>query len=171
MKRSTLKLLVPASAVYVFFLIFLKSIIPEKLTPSVTLLALPLIILALILVSDLSNRATLPAKNPERMKARRFRTRDVQFLTRQVEVASRASGEYFETIRRRLRALIIEKVSLESGMEKETVKYALENKQLGDPTLIGSKLYGLLYGSVPPRGTARVKMLHEAVDGIEAWKA
>ncbi len=171
MRRSTLRLLAPASAVYIFFLIFLRSIIPEKLTPSVTLLALPLIILVLILVSDLSNRAIVPAKNPERLKARSVRTRDVQFLTRQVQVASQASGEYFETIRSRLRALIIEKVSLQSGMEKENVKHALENRQLGDPTLIGLKLYGLLYGSLPARGTARVKMLHQAIDGIEAWKA
>jgi hypothetical protein len=170
LKRSTLKLLVPASAVYVFFLIFLKSIIPEKITPSVTLLALPLIILALILVSDLSNRAIVPSKNPIHVKSRRVRARDVQFLARQVDVASRASSEYFETIvLSRLRGLIVEKVSLEIGVDKERVKQELENRGLG-PIMIGQKLHRLLYGSPPPRGVARVKMLQEAVDGIEAWK-
>jgi hypothetical protein len=170
LRRSTLKLLVPASAVFVFFLIFLRSIIPEKLTPSVTLLALPLIILALIIVGDLSNRAVVPAKNPTRSKSRRIRARDVQFLSRQVEVASRSSGEFFETLLSRLRGLIIEKVSLELGIDKERVKRQLENSRLG-PVIIGQKLHRLLYGSPPPRGAARVKMLQEAVDGIEAWKA
>jgi hypothetical protein len=171
LRRSTLKLLVPASAVYVFFLIFLRSIIPEKITPSVTLLALPLIILALILVSDLSNRAIVSAKNPTPLRPRRVRARDVQFLSKQVEVASQSSGDYFETILLgRLRGLIVEKVSLETGIDKEKVKGELENSRLG-PTLIGGELHGLLYGSLPRRGVARVRMLQEAIDGIEAWKA
>jgi len=157
--------------VYVFFLIFLRSIIPEKLTPSVTLLALPLVILALILVSDLSNRAIVPVKSPARVKPRRVRALDVQFLSKQVDVASQSSGDYFETILlSRLRGLIVEKVSLETGIDKENVKRELENSRLG-PTLIGWKLHGLLYGSVPRRGVARVQMLQEAIDGIGAWKA
>jgi hypothetical protein len=171
LKRSTLRLLIPASAVYVFFLIFLKSLIPEKLTPSVTLLALPLIILALILVSDLSNRAVVPAKSLARGKSRRVRARDVQFLTRQVDVASKASREYFDTILlSRLRGLIVEKVSLETGIEKERVRLDLESSGIG-PAMIGQRLHMLLYGSLPPRGSARVKMLQEAVDRIEDWKA
>jgi hypothetical protein len=156
--------------VYIIFLFFLRSIIPEKLTPSVTLLALPLVILALILVTDLSNRAIVPAKNPTRVKPRRVRARDLQVLTRQVDVSSRASGEYFETtLRSRLKGLLIEKVSLETGTERENVKHELENSLLG-PALAGWKLHRLLYGSLPPRGRARVKLLQEAIDGIEAWK-
>jgi hypothetical protein len=170
LKRSTLKLLVPASAVYVFFLIFLRSIIPEKLTPSITLLALPLIILALILLSDLSYRAVVPASNPIRAKPRQVRARDVHFLSKQVEVASRSSGEFFETLLSRLRGLMVEKVSLETGMDREKVKRDLQNSTLG-PALIGSKLHRLLYASLPPRGTARVKMLQETVDEIEDWNA
>jgi hypothetical protein len=65
---------------------------------------------------------------------------------------------------------MVEKVSLETGVDRERVKRDLENGMLG-PTLIGLKLYGLLYGSLPPRGVARVKMLKEVVDGIEAWNA
>jgi hypothetical protein len=131
---------------------------------------LPLIILALILVSDLSDRAVVPAKNLIRAKARRVRARDVQFLSKQVEVASRSSGEFFESLLSRLRGLMVEKVILETGVDRERVKRDLENGMLG-PTLIGLKLYGLLYGSLPPRGVARVKMLKEVVDGIEAWNA
>ncbi len=172
MRRSTLKLLVLASGVYVLFLVFLRSLVPETTTPSVTLLALPLIILVLILVSDLSYRATVPSKTPAQTRVRRFQAWDVQYLSRQVEVASNASQAYFESILlSRLRDILAEKVSLETGIEKENVKQELADAVKG-PVLVGNgPLYRLLYSSTPPKGATRVKMLREAIDGIEAWKA
>ncbi len=172
MRRSTVKLLVSASGVYVLFLIFLRSLFPETLTPSITLLALPLIILAMILVSDLSHRATTPSKTPAETRVRRFQARDVQYLSRQVEVAPKASQAYFQTILlNRLRDILAEKVSLETGIEKENVKQELADAVKG-PALVGNgPLYRLLYSSTPSKGATRVKMLREAIDGIEAWKA
>ena len=172
MRRSTLKLLVPASAVYVLFLIFLRSLIPETQTPPVTLLALPLILLVVLLVSDLSYRATAPSRMQARTRVRRFQARDVQYLSRQVEVASVGSKEYFEsTLLNRLRDIFAEKISLETGLEKENVKHELASAVKG-PALVRDKtLYTLLYSSTPPKGAIRVKMLREAIDGIEAWKA
>jgi len=172
LRRSTLKLLVIASGVYVLFLVLLRSFIPQTLTPSITLLAVPLIILALILVSDLSYRATAPSKTPVQRRLRRFQARDVQYLSRQVEVASSGSQAYFESILlSRLRDILVEKVSLETGIEKENVKQQLADAVQG-PALVGNgPLYRLLYSSTPPKGTTRVKMLREAIDGIEAWKA
>jgi hypothetical protein len=172
LRRSTLKLLVLSSGVYVLFLVFLRSLVPETLTPSITLLALPLIILVLILVSDLSYRATAPSETPARTRLRRFQARDVQYLSRQVEVASSGSQAYFESILlNRLRDILAEKVSLETGIEKENVKQELADAVKG-PALVGNEqLYRLLYTSTPPKGATRVKMLREAIDRIEAWKA
>ena len=172
MRRSTLKLLVIASGIYILFLIFLRSLVPETLTPSITLLALPLVILVLILVSDLSYRATTPSKTPTRTRLRRFQARDVQYLSRQIVVASTGSQAYFESILlNRLRDILAEKVSLETGIEKEKVKQELADAVKGPALVRDEPLYRLLYSSTPPKGAARVKMLREAIDGIEAWKA
>jgi hypothetical protein len=172
LRRSILKLLVPASALYIFFLFFLRSVIPEKLAPSIALLALPLIILALILVSDLSYRSTTPSKTPTLRRIQRFQARDVQYLSRQVEVARTGSHAYFESILlNRLRDILVEKISLETGIEKENVRRQLADRVMGPELVRDRSLYRLLYSSTPPVGATRVKMLHEAIDGIEAWKA
>jgi hypothetical protein len=171
LRRSTLKLIVSASAVYVLFLVFLRSLLPETITPSITLLALPLIILALILVSDLSYRATAPSKTPEQTRLRRFQARDVEYLSRQVEVASMASRAYFETfLLNRLRDILIEKVSLETGMEKGNVKRELADVEQGQTLVRDRQLYRLLYSPTPRKAATRVEMLREAIDRIEAWK-
>ena len=172
MRRGTLNLLVLASGVYVLFLVFLRSLIPETLTPTVTLLALPLIMLALILLSDLSYRATAPSKTTAPPKNRRFQARDVQYLSRQVAVASTGSQAYFEsTLVTRLRDILAGKVSLETGVEKEQVKRELADPAKRRALLRDEPLYRLLYTSTTPKGAARIKMLREAVDRIEAWKA
>lgn len=171
MRRGTVKLLVLSSGLYVLFLVFLRSLIPETLTPSVTILALPLLILVLILVSDLSYRATIPLKIPAQRRVQRFQARDVQYLSRQVEVASIGSQAYFESILlSRLRDILAEKVSLETGIEKEKVKQELADAVKGPALVRDGSLYRLLYSSTFARGATRVKMLREAVDGIEAWK-
>jgi len=95
----------------------------------------------------------------------------VQLLTKQVEVALSASQAFFETILlTRLRDLFVEKASLEMGIEKEKVKRQLADGQLGLGLVGNLGFYGLLYGSPPRKAAARVKMLREAIDGIEAWK-
>ena len=172
MKHKTLRLLASTSAVYLIALVLLRSAIPEALTPTVTLLAFPLILLAMILAIDLSDRATLPSESFAQKKSRILRARDVQSLTRQVGVAAKASPAYFENIlRSRLRDLLTEKVSLETGMERDTVKRALADERLGPRLLRDSRTYALLYYSLPPRAEERVRMLREIIDRIEAWKA
>jgi hypothetical protein len=161
-----------SSAVYVLLLVLLRSVIPEALTPTVTLLALPLILLAMILAVDLSDRATIPSETVAQEDHRRLRARDIQFLTRQVEVAANASSAYFETILRgRLRDLLVEKVSLETGMEKESVKRALADGNLGPRLLKDLEMYKLLYYPPPREPKARLQMLRETVYRIEIWKA
>lgn len=172
MKRSTLRLLVIVSGLYALLLILFRSIVPETLTPTVTLLAVPLVLLALVLAFDLSDRATLPSRTKARDPPRRLRARDVQFLTRQVEVAAKASPAYFDTILRgRLRDLLAEKVSLENGMEKESVTRTLADANMGPRLLRDLETYKLLYYS-PPRGAeARLQLLRHIIDRIEGWKA
>ena len=172
MRRSTLKLLAVASGVYVFLLVSLRSLVPEGLTSTITLLALPLIVLALVLVADLSYRATIPSRTATQSKPKRFRARNVEFLSRQVEVAAGASQAYFETILlNRLRDLMIERVSLETGMGKESVKRDLADSRFGPALVRDPLLYRLLYDSRPLRGAARVAMLRETIARIGAWKA
>ena len=150
----------------------LRSIIPETLTPTVSLLALPLVLLVLVLAVDLSDRATIPSRRKAPERPRRLRALDVQYLTRQVEVAAKASPAYFETILRgRLRELLVEKVSLETGVEKESVKRALADGNIGPGLLKDLEFYKLLYYS-PPRGAeARLQLLRQVIDRIEGWKA
>ncbi len=101
-----------------------------------------------------------------------MRARDVQFLTRQVEVAANASPAYFETILRgRLRDLLVEKVSLETGMEKKSVKRAIADGNLGSRLLKDLEMYKLLYYPPPRRADSRLQMLREIIDRIEGWKA
>lgn len=103
---------------------------------------------------------------------RRFQARDVQYLSRQVEVASKGSQAYFDSILlSRLRDIFVEKVSLETGIAKESVKRELADLVTGPLLVRNETLYRLLYSSTHPKGATRVKMLRDAIDGIEAWKA
>ncbi|HEV2119073.1 MAG TPA: hypothetical protein VGS11_03040 [Candidatus Bathyarchaeia archaeon] len=172
MKRRTLRLLAFASALYLGFLLFLRSILPEEVTPSLPLLAAPLILLALILSGDLFFHATVPSNKLAKIQLRRIRARDVQFLTEQVAVGTTASAAYFDSIvLSRLREMLGEKVSMETGLEKSAVKQRLANSLEGIRLLRDQDLYRLLYDKPPVKGKARLKMLIEAIERIEAWKA
>ncbi|OLD34619.1 MAG: hypothetical protein AUI50_05690 [Crenarchaeota archaeon 13_1_40CM_2_52_14] len=172
MKRSTLALLAVASGFYLLLLIIFRDLIPESVTPSLSLLALPLVLLAFILTLDLRRRSTSPIETRIREEPRTVRARDVKSLTRQVEVAGKASPAYFETIlRNRLRDLLAEKVSLETGMEKDAVKKALADYQFGPRLLKDPRTYALLYYPPPRSPDSRLQMLREIIDRIEDWKA
>lgn len=172
LKRSTLTLLAVASAFYLALLTIFRNIIAESAIPSVSLLAIPLVLLALILTLDLRNRSTTPTVTKPREDSRTLRARDVQSLTRQLEVAGNASPAYFETIlRNRLRDLLAEKVSLETGMEKDSVKKILADSKLGPRLLKDQRTYELLYYPPPSSPNSRLQMLREIINRIEGWKA
>jgi hypothetical protein len=172
LKRSTLTLLAVLSGLYLLLLTIFRNLIPESATPSISLLAVPLVLLAVILTIDLHYRSTAPVGTKAREESRRLRARDVQSLTRQVEVAGKASPAYFETIlRNRLRDLLAEKVSLETGMEKDSVKKALADNQHGPRLLKDPRTYALLYYPPPRSPDSRLQMLREIIDRIEGWKA
>jgi hypothetical protein len=69
-----------------------------------------------------------------------------------------------------MRDILVEKVSLETGIDEKQVKGALANKNLGPGLLKNVELYRLLYSGTPPPGSERVRLLEKAVSMIEAWK-
>lgn len=92
-------------------------------------------------------------------------------MTRQIDVATHASSDYFESILLlRLREILVNKVSLETGLEREGVLGLLGDYRLGVGLLRDERLYRLLYSKPGGRGAARVRMLEETVERIEAWK-
>ena len=60
---------------------------------------------------------------------------------------------------------------METGMEKESVKHALADSNLGPRLLKDLEMYKLLYYPPPREAKARLQMLRETVDRIESWKA
>ena len=131
----------------------------------------PLLLVVLIIVSDLAYRATTPTETPARNTPGRRLAREVRLLTQQIEVGTRASPEYFDTfLLARLREILVERVSLETGMDRALVREVLANWKLGPGLLHDRELYNLLYTEPPPRGGARFRLLKEAVSRIEAWK-
>ena len=56
-------------------------------------------------------------------------------------------------------------------MEKKIVKQTLASSVEGMKLLEDQELYRLLYGKPPSRVKARLKMLVEAIERIEDWKA
>ena len=172
MKPSTAKLLTFAGLVYIGFVIFVRGFLPAELALPIPLLVIPLALLVIILVSNLASRVTVPSNLPTPKPYRRFLGGDLRNLTRQVEVASRASPSFFEDVLlSRLRESLQEKVSLETGFEKEKVRKILADERQGPGLLRDKTLYRLLYSAPPGRGQTRLKMLREAIARVEAWKA
>lgn len=171
MKRNSLKLVLVAGIVYYGLLYFAGGFLPEGFTPPLYFLVGPLLVLVLILASDLSARATVPSETRMVRAPSKRLAREVAQLTRQVEVGSRASPDYFENVlMARLRDALVEKVRLETGMDRERVQEILANPRLGPGLLKSDGLYRLLYSPAPARGAARARMLEEAVALVEAWK-
>ena len=149
----------------------MRSLIPENITPSIALLALPLIILAFIVVSNLSSQAVQPSKVLPKARSPRIRARDVQALSKQIEVGAKASPAYFDmVILVRLRELLAEKMSLETGVEKESTKTALADTRTGPRVIKDLELYKLLYYPQARRPQDRLKMIRTIIDHIEGWK-
>lgn len=172
MKRSTLSLVATAGIVYYGIVFLARGLFPANYSPSLPFLVAPLVAVVLILLADLSTRTTLRTEMRVRKVPHRMVGRDVRFLTKQIEAASRASPQYFDRVlRSRLRETVAEKVSLQTGIEKERVREALANPQSGPRLLSDRRLYDLLYSGLPSRGVSRVKLLEETVELIEGWKA
>ncbi len=172
MKRNTITLIAIAAVLYYAVVFLLRGFFPQNYSPPLPFLLAPLVGLVLILLADLSSRATLRTETQVRIVARRTVGRDVGFLTQQIDAATRASPEYFDRVlRSRLREILVEKVSLETGIGRERVRETLANPRLGPGFLRDRRLYDLLYSRLLARDSNRVKMLEETVALVERWTA
>jgi hypothetical protein len=96
----------------------------------------------------------------------------LRFLSGQIRVAASSSDSYFDDlVRARLRELLITKVALETGEEKEAIRQALSNPKDGRRLLRNEALYSALYGHAPRLGSDRTQLISDAVDMIGAWKS
>ncbi len=170
MKRTTITLLFWSAIAYAAILLVARGILPSDSTPATSLIAIPLVMIAITLILDMARRSTVSTETIPDRTEEKFRGRQVQFLSRQIDVTTEASASYFdEVVRSRLVELLITKASLESGLERERVSRALSDHKSGVRLLHDDVLYKLLYSAAPGKGRARIEMIRAAVDRIEAW--
>ncbi len=172
MKRKTVKLLLWIAIAYAVILLLARGVLPSDSTPSTSLTAIPLVILAIVIIRDLVNRSTSPTRTVVMSVPETRKGRQVQFLSRQIEVTVKASASYFDdVVRSRLIELLVNKASLEGDLETESVRQIMSDKNQGRNLVNNDALYKLLYSPAPEKGRARIAMIREAVDLIEAWKS
>ncbi len=171
MNRSTVKLVLAASVLYFALIFLVRGFFPSEITTPLYFLVGPLLLVVLVIVSDLAYRATAPAEALTKSAPGRRLAHEVRLLTQQIDVGTRASPKYFDTVLlARLREILVERVSLETGMDRPRVRDVLSNRKLGPGLLQDRELYNFLYTEPPPWGSARLRLLKEAVTRIEAWK-
>lgn len=171
MRKSTIELLVWAGVAYVTVLVLARGLFPSESTPTISLTVVPLAIIAIIIVLDLRWRSTRPTEKYESLRHIKAPVPRVRLLSDQIRVSAKASDSYFENvIRARLRELLVTKASLESGIDYETTRRTLVDPVQGPKFLKDNQLYTLLYGPRPEKGRARIQMIEDTVQMIEAWK-
>jgi len=171
LKRSTVILLAEISAVYFAVLVVFRGFLPGDANVPYYFLVVPLLVVVVALAVDLTGRATNPSDTMKRTSPPRKLGRGIETLTKQIKVGETSSKQYYETILlNRLRDVMVEKVSLETGMEIDRTKEILMNKLQGPSLLHDRVLYTLLYSGAPPTGPRRLADLDKTVKLIEAWK-
>ena len=170
MKRETLKLLVYSSLLYTAALVIARSFLPEDPIPSLSLLIGPLVIFFIVIWRDLSSRTTEPTKlvSQPPQKGPRY---EMENLAKQIEVASESSYQYLENaLLNRIRDILVERITIETGIERAEVRRRLANKRQGPSFLGDEQLYNLLYTMEPPKGPDRLRLIEETLGRIESWK-
>lgn len=176
MKRSTLRFLITIALAYIAILLVARGFLTANSTPGVSLAAIPLVIIAIAIIRDLTSKSSKASKAPAVRLTSVRKGEQLRFLSRQVQVTAQASASYFnDVVGARLRGILVDKVSIEMGIDKATVRRFLSSETSGPGFLHNARLYSLLYGSgllysVPGAGKNRIRMVREAVMLIEAWK-
>jgi hypothetical protein len=165
------KLLFWSAVAYAILLVLARGIFPSTAIPTVSLVGIPLIVIAVIISRDLARRATNPTAIRTTASLTGFKENPVGFMSGQIRVAASASNSYFDSVvRSRLKELLITKIGLETGLEKDTIRRALSDLKDGPKLLHDDELYRILYGSAPGTGPARIRNIEAAIDMIGAWK-
>jgi hypothetical protein len=164
------KLLFWCGVAYVILLVLFRGILPSEFTPTVSLVGIPLIVIAFIIARDLARRSTSPKSAPTIHLPVGPKEDPVKFMSGQIRIANSASDSYFENVvRARLKELLITKVAVETGMEREVIRRALSDPKESQKLLHSEDLYAVLYGPLPETPD-RMSMIEDAVDMIGAWK-
>jgi hypothetical protein len=164
------KLLLWCGIAYAILLVLVRGVLPPEASPTVSLVGIPLIVIAAIIARDLARRSTSPTVAPRIPSQSGLSEDPVKFLSDQIRVAASASDSYFENIvRARLKELLITKVALEKGTDRDVTRRVLSDPRQGRAILDNEELYTVLYGPLPSSRT-RTRMIEKAVDLIGAWK-
>jgi hypothetical protein len=168
---NTRRLLFWSAIAYAVLLVLVRGVFPLESTPTISLTGIPLVVIVVMIVRDLASKSTSPTVRKTVATPIGFRGNVVQFLGGQLKVAASASDSYFENVvRARLKDLLTTKVSIETGLENETVRRILADPSRGPRLLVDESLYGMLYGPTPNGRLARMNMISDAIDLIGAWK-
>lgn len=168
---KTVRLLFWSAVAYAVLLVLIRGVFPAESAPTISLTGIPLIVMVILITRDLAGRSKSPSVERTLPTNSNLRGDPVQFLSGQVRVAARASDSYFENVARtRLKELLVTKVSIETGLENETVRRILIDPGQGPRLLGDDSLYRMLYGPVPRSGVARIEMIDKTLDLIGVWK-
>ena len=159
-----------SAVAYGVILVLISGSLPAGSYQTITLLGIPLVIVALFVAYDLSRQATNPT--PVKGNPTTFFTADsVQFLSNQIRVAMRASDSYYNgTLRARLKELLINKAAIEKGLTKEEVRRLLSQPKTAAKLLHNNSLYDALLGPVPKSSEDKLKTINRAIDTIGEWE-
>ena len=170
--RKSLRLILLASIVYAAAVYLTRGFLPNSIPTTLTFLVFPLGLLAVMIYLDLHQRAKVPSPMQlPRKQSTRSLGHEVQLLTKRIEVATNSSADYYEKIiLGRMRELMVEKASIETGVAVEEVRKVLGDPKLARGFLGNDLLYNLLYTRSVSRGKGRRDMLAKLTDLIEDWK-
>ena len=164
------KILFWSAVAYSIILLATREILPSESTPTVFLVGVPLIVVAIIIARDLALRSTIPSATSASIEIPRLKENPVEFLSGQIRLATSASNSYFENVlRSRLRELLVSKVALETGLDASVVRQTLKDPARGVKLLDDPDLYATLYGPAPQASSARIRSIEQAMDMIGAW--
>lgn len=166
----SVKLVFWSAVAYGALLVIVRGALPQGPSQTISLLGIPLLIVAIIIARDLAGRSTNPTMVKTESSKTSLRDDPVALLSNQIRVAASASDSYFDlVVRARLKDLLIDKVALETGLEKDTVRQSLFDKQQALQLLRNRALYDALNGPVPATGPEKVNLINRAIDMIGAW--
>lgn len=171
--RKSLRLILLSSIAYAASVYLTRGFLPDSIPTTLTFLVFPLGLLAVMLYLDLHFRARVPSSTQlPRKQSTRSLGHEVQLLTKRIEVATNSSADYYEKILLgRMKELIVEKASIETGVAVEDVRKTLADPKLAKRFLGNDLLYNLLYTRGSSTGRGRRDMLAKLTDLIEDWKA
>ena len=159
-----------SAVAYGVILVLIRGALPDGSYQTITLLGIPLVVVAVFIARDLARQATNPI--PVQVHPVTSLTVDpVLFLSDQIRIAMRASDSFYDgTVRARLKELLINKAAIEKGLSKDEVRLLLSDPKSAARLLHDSSLYEALLGPVPKTGGDKVKMINSAIDMIGEWK-